>query len=66
MELIKLKRIGYMLRVSKKEAVSLILSLAHQIEDDDPNENCREYRAKGAPYFSISVNETTPAKGEGR
>ena len=63
MELIQLRKTGkkrakiegYLLRVTPQEVVSLIISLAHQIEDKDPNGNRREYAGVGVDYFSISV-----------
>jgi hypothetical protein len=65
MELIQLRKDGnkrakldgYMLRVTSQEAMSLIISLAHQIEDKNPNGNRREYAGKGIDYFSISVHD---------
>ena len=59
MKLFNLKKHGFMLRVSKSEAISLIISLARQIEDDNPNRNRGEYAPIGTTYFSISVNEET-------
>ena len=55
---------GFMVRVSKKEALSLIKSLSTQLADNNPNSGRLESNAKlindkasKEVYFSISVND---------
>lgn len=45
-----------MLRVSHKEALKFIISLATQISSGNPNHGREEFYLKGGRYFSISVH----------
>ena len=58
MELVKLKKDSYILRTTPEEALTLIESLATQINDGDPNVHRHEFsNGKGFEYFSIAVHE---------
>ncbi len=55
---------GFMLRVSKAEAIQIIQSLSNQIVFDNPNRGRVEHnvtheigKSKKQVYFSISVND---------
>ena len=64
MDLVKLPKEldtdGHILRISKKEAQSLIVSLTNQIVYNDPNTNREEYSEVNHGYFTISVNQDKP------
>jgi hypothetical protein len=56
MELLEFKKKNFMLRLSRKEAVRLIRTLAAQIDENDPNTNRDECMSgKGFEYFSVTV-----------
>lgn len=54
---------GQMVRISRKEAIILIRSLANQLETHNPNSERVEFNAqtdKGVEYFSIAVHGELP------
>jgi len=48
---------GFMVRISKEEAIKIIASLSTQLANDNPNNGRIEFITKKREYFSISVNE---------
>jgi hypothetical protein len=50
---------GYMLRVSREEAIQLIMSLSSQLYYKNPNRGRIEFYTNKAEYFSAIVVEPT-------
>lgn len=48
---------GYMIRISNSEAISLIASLAKQLETGNANSDRAEFVTKHGSYFSIAVQK---------
>lgn len=46
---------GQMVRVTRKEALSIILSLTSQLLTNNPNTDRQEFEDQTGKYFSISV-----------
>jgi hypothetical protein len=48
---------GFIVRVNKKQALQLIVSLSSQLLSNSPNNGRIEFVTKKNEYFSISINE---------
>jgi hypothetical protein len=63
MEIIKWKKSkinhesGFMVRVTKEEALDLINSLSSQLRNKNPNSGRVEFTTVNQEYFSVSVND---------
>lgn len=58
MNIIKLKNNeGYMVQVTKKEALKIIKSLSTQMENESANSGRAEQYTNKGEYFSIAVTE---------
>jgi hypothetical protein len=63
MEIIKWKKnktnreSGFLVRVTKVEALRLIQSLASQLEHENPNRGRAEFTSNKQEYFSMSIDD---------
>lgn len=48
---------GYIVRISREEAYTMMRSIMSQIEDNDPNTHRAEMRTQDGEYFTIIVDQ---------